>query len=360
MTQENHDKKGTASTGSTPSPSPETQGGGAGPQSALLKSASAMSYADGQQLLAPGGAMADPVNAKTPPAASGPLTDEAIKKAIKENKTIGLKPANLNKAFMHRVQDFFRLPITGVVDRALVEAIAAYQEKNQLDKNGVLNAATIKTMEGAGLNSKDPGYWASRDAESRKQIQADEASAQQSVAEARKKGDDAGIRQGIVALAASQIGQVNSLDRGDGAKYGWERIRRFYEIALPGNAYATDAGTKGANRFGGQTSSSDKKTGPWSWCGIFAVWAVKSATGNGGWGDGRVTGLTEMPAADILKDGKPGDIVRFSGSLNHHVILKRVLPETKQIEIIEGNTDYQAIRTNTKAASTVAGWYKAL
>lgn len=330
--------------------------------SSLLKSAAAMSYADGQQLLAPNGGEtntdAQPVAA--PAAAQGPLTDEAIKKAIKENKTIGLKPANLNKAFMHRVQDFFRLPITGVVDRALVEAIAAYQETNTLEKNGILTGATIKVMEAAGLNSKDAGYWASRDAESRKQIQADEASAQQSVAEAKKKGDDAGIRQAIVALAASQIGQVNSLDRGDGAKYGWERIRRFYEVALPGNAYATDAGTKGANLFGGQRSSKDEKKGPWSWCGIFAVWAVKSATGNGGWGNGQVTGLSEMPAADILKDGKPGDIVRFSGSLNHHVVLKRVLPETKQIEVIEGNTDYQAIRSSTKAASTVAAWYKAL
>ena len=203
-------------------------------------------------------------------------------------------------------------------------------------------------------------------------------------------------RQAILNLARSQIGTVDANNRGDGNKTGWQRILRFYEVAfegakVPGGeadwfaanfgdnstpeaaAQSNKQAVKGMKKFAsfafhgappkGETFASMKKKnpkynpGPWSWCGMFAVWAVKSVTGRGGWANSRAQGLTAIPTAQA----QPGDIVHFNDKRQHHAILaKPIQPGDKTLTIIEGNGHYQRIgESSNRRIDEVLHFYQA-
>jgi hypothetical protein len=190
-------------------------------------------------------------------------------------------------------------------------------------------------------------------------------------------------RQAIVDLATSQAGTVVAVNRGDNSKIGWERIARFYEVAEEEDLKVTDpfhrarnakgvptdvpeetdltksklAGIKAANKF------ANDKTGDWSWCGIFTVWAIRSITGKGSWNEGP-QGFGERRSD--LRNAKKGDIINIKASSNpnnHHFILAQDIPSTATdsyvIYAVEGNIDLQGIKaTHRWKLSDVAGYYK--
>ena len=188
-------------------------------------------------------------------------------------------------------------------------------------------------------------------------------------------------RQAIVELAASQAGTVVSVDRGDGSKFGWERIARFYEVAqeefngtdqfkrtrdaegTPADVpKETDlkksklAGIKAANKF------ANNKTADWSWCGIFTVWAIRSITGKGSWNAGP-QGFGDKKTDN--KNAKKGDIINIKSSSNpnnHHFILAEDIPanasDSYVLYAVEGNIDLQGIKaTHRWKLSDVAAYY---
>lgn len=198
----------------------------------------------------------------------------------------------------------------------------------------------------------------------------------------KNKATDDAKRQAVVDLAISQAGTVVAVDRGDGSKIGWERIARFYEVTqeeLNGpdqfkrtrdaegtpvdTPRETDlsksklAGIKAANKF------ANNKTADWSWCGIFAVWALRTILGKGNWkqqpvgfGDKKTTELTKAKKGDII------NIKDSSNPNNHHFLLAEDIPADATnsyiLYAVEGNIDLQGIKaTHRWKLSDVAGYY---
>jgi len=189
-------------------------------------------------------------------------------------------------------------------------------------------------------------------------------------------------RQAVVDLAASQAGTVVAVDRGDGAKFGWERIARFYEVTQedfngPDQFKRTRdsegapvdtpkegdinkskiVGIKTANKF------ANNKTADWSWCGIFAVWALRSILGKGSWNQQPI-GFGNKKTTELTK-AKKGDIINIKGSSNpnnHHFLLAEDIPADATdgyvLYAVEGNIDLQGIKaTHRWKLSDVAGYY---
>lgn len=286
------------------------------------------------------------------------LSDTQIQEALKKNRAIFRSEANLNRGLIFAARDFLRLTVINEVDEALVRAIADWQTDEGLAVDGVLNATTLPAMEEQGLASRNPDYWAERDLEAIIHLHSAEDEARLEAEAARAQKDVSGVRQAIVNLAASQIGMVNSADRGDGHKYGGERISRFYAVALGENdVYVDHPGTRGANTLPGGKKAGDK-VGHWSWCGIFAVWAVKSATGVGAWGKSQEVGYTAMKKSTFFDPdlgAKPGDIVRFA-ELSHRAIVKEVRPASNEVVTIDGNQVYQNVQERVHKADEIVDW----
>lgn len=284
--------------------------------------------------------------------------------AIQKNRSVCLQAANANRGLVFAARDHLGLTVTGasfyaLVDEEMVRAIGSYQLEHAIEPmNGILGDETLAAMRREGMLSRDATYWSERDAEDAAAVSGAVAAAQEQVAAAA--GDDASVRDAVVALAASQIGTVNALDRGDGQKYGNERIAAFYDALGLG----TDAGIDRAGSFKNDTSAGQSRhTGDWSWCGIFCMWAVKSATGKGGW-SGRPTNGDEKEPTALPRGGRAtldqvqkGDIVVLTGSTVHHVLVERYDPAAKKIDVIEGNVLYQGIGRNTYDAAKVDTWY---
>lgn len=311
------------------------------------------------------GVEASQEDAKAAPEAPSIFNDPAlVQAAIKKNRSVCLQAANANRGLVFAVRDHVGLTVTGasfdaLLDEELVRAIGSYQLEHGIEPmNGILGDETLVAMRREGMLSRDATYWSERDAEDAASVGGAVAAAQEQVAAAA--GDDTSVRDAVVALAASQIGTVNALDRGDGQKYGNERIAAYYKaLGLGTDAGIDRAGSFKNDRSAGQSSHS----GDWSWCGIFCMWAVKSATGKGGWSSRPMNG-DEKNATSLPKGGRgtvhqvqKGDIVVLTGSTVHHVLVERYDPATQKIDVIEGNVLYQGIGRNTYDASRVDAWY---
>ncbi|MCB9549016.1 MAG: peptidoglycan-binding protein [Myxococcales bacterium] len=296
---------------------------------------------------------------------AGVLDAAGVEAAIKKDKGVLYgKAHNLNRGLVFAVRDHLRIPIVNRVDEELVRAIAAWQLGHGIAPDGILTDATVSGMEGEGMLTRDPLYWATRDMEDIIAVEAAEQVARDEVEAARAQQSTSGVRQAIVSLAASQIGKINSADRGDGAKYGWERLSHFYAVSCGENdPYVTHPGTRGANLLPGG-SKPGEKIGHWSWCGIFAVWAVKSATGVGAWVQGaqggQEDGYQAMPKSqlfDPVTGAKPGDIMRFS-ALSHRSVVKEVRPDTREIITVDGNQTNQNVEERLHKEDEVIDWLK--
>jgi hypothetical protein len=241
----------------------------------------------------------------------------------------------------------------------LTLAIAKWQDEYQKDTSGKFKKTKSPTMSVTGRykdalpalveNGFDPKGktqdWKNIDKNDAKEVLETEKKFKESV---KNNATNDAKRQAIVDLAVSQAGTVVSVNRGDNSKIGWERIARFYEVAQEeyngsdqfkrtrdtegaptDTPTETDlkksklAGIKAANKF------ANDKTGDWSWCGIFTVWAIRSILGKGSWNAGP-QGFGEKKTTD-LTNAKKGDIINIkneSNPNNHHFLLAQDIPST--------------------------------
>lgn len=220
------------------------------------------------------------------------------------------------------------------------------------------------------------------------------------------------LRRAIVAAAATQIGRVSELNRGDGAKCGWENLAAYYAIAyekpLRRSEYAKlkramsivpvvnpeHPDPKDPDHYVFETDPEHPELDDPlhfrhpkrpktvvrhekinEWCGIFALWAVKTGasgpmeTGDAdaaaaigasfwkyrkasaGWGIG---GLRLVMGHQGIK---PGDIAYFRGNAQHQGVVERVLG--RKIHTIDGNQDCQQVGRKVSDIRSVAGYYRA-
>lgn len=291
----------------------------------------------------------------------------------------------------------------------LTQAVAQWQAKHNTEAtdqaktipvDGRLTKQTVDEMKTKGMAEKDKTMWALRDQIDWSLVRAEEVGAR--LLSKLSRGDPGVTRKAIVSLAEQQIGQVYAADRGDQKKYGWERILRYYQVAFGGEddletlsaklqeklgkSPETDQGPEATELrqrqqqqkkvkgwFGEAPSPSALEKGeataprddpwkkiqaagvfafpsqgPWSWCGIFTVWAVKAVSGRGFWND-RPSGLTEVNKRDdpTLAGAKPGDILAMRTSNSHFCLLAADVPvnatPSTRLHTIDGNVEVQSV-----------------
>ena len=146
----------------------------------------------------------------------------------------------------------------------------------------------------------------------------------------------------FVSIALSQIGQVKSRvgiqdpdnTSGPQVRKGWERLNEYFLTAY---------GSEGPGHF----STNDvrfKKNTLQSWCGIFILWAAKSAgLTSAVWQSTTIDGYLEPEGwkrVNAHKKGfvpRPGDIGLFGGENQRRNIIVAVNGDT--ITTVDGNTD---------------------
>ena len=289
----------------------------------------------------------------------GPTTAFDIEPdAPKFNEKFLKRKENLDLGLQQRVQAFIGGPIvvswTPSALQDLAFQVSEWQASHGLEMTGKLDQSTLTAMGVAGLTLKTarqaPAEVSAFTAKLDERDAADLAKEKSAAQQAGKS--EAEQRAAILTLAEQQVGRVHSSNRGDGNKYGWMRIRDYYNIAIP--TY-TDAafleGIKAAGKYAGQkydtrTETWSPKGGAWSWCGIFAMWAVKTVTGRGAW-ETQPIGFTHH--ADVAS-AKPGDIIHRiddpNNQLNHHCLVRLV--EGDKVTTINGNGDYQQNHVRTE------------
>ena len=293
-------------------------------------------------------------------APNSPAYQAALEAAIKVNQSVALGKKQLNAGGLLPFVSFLKGSLTfdkkkspdvqKELAKELAPKLAAWQRNNGLTANGQLDAPTLEKLKDIRYGRKD---WTQQDADEQVAIEAAKKQAND-----LKADPNSSVRAAIVSLAASQIGQVNNLNRRDGKKYGWERVKAFYDTAIP--SYSSNP----ANLKRIQASGPPEEVGAWSWCGIFAIWAVKSVTGNGSWEQGKnggsPAGLVHVPkAADpTLANARPGDILYIAKKSHHFMLAEPVSGDT--LVTIDGAQDYEGINRTTHPLSEILGYYRAV
>lgn len=153
----------------------------------------------------------------------------------------------------------------------------------------------------------------------------------------------------IVAIARSQVGLVNSgkpgeLDAtGKKTRQGWQNLLEYFHTAAP--SVWSDNVVK------------YKQSGLPSWCGIFSLWAVKSAgVSVGNWRQG--VGISGVSGIKQTSNPQSGDIAYIAKN-QHHAIVVSV--EGNTITTIDGNSGRIGgeVTENRRSRSKFAGFYTA-
>jgi hypothetical protein len=260
----------------------------------------------------------------------------------------------LNIGFQQRVQAYLGAPIVSSWSKDTLSdlsfRVSEWQATHGQAMTGKLDEATLKAMSGAGLPLKGAStkdFVAELD-----KRDTDDLAREKSEAGKSRGASDEEQRAAIVRLAEQQVGRVHAGDRGDGRKYGWLRLQDYYRVALPTyNEAELLEGIQAASKFAGQhynaTSKAwSPKAGPWSWCGIFAIWVVKTVTGRGSW-ERQPTGFQ---AHSEVANARPGDIIHRiddpNNALNHHCLVRQV--EGDKVTTLNGNGDFQQNHIRTE------------
>jgi hypothetical protein len=153
----------------------------------------------------------------------------------------------------------------------------------------------------------------------------------------------------IVEIARSQVGLVNSgktveMDAtGKKTRQGWQSLLEYFNTAAPG------VWSDNVVKY--------KQPGLPSWCGIFSLWAMKSAGMNvGNWRQG--VGISGVSGIRQTSNPQPGDIAYIAKN-QHHAIVVNVDGNT--ITTIDGNSGRVGgeITVNTRSRNKFAGFYTA-
>lgn len=151
------------------------------------------------------------------------------------------------------------------------------------------------------------------------------------------KQNDAQGSAGPQAIAAKTSGGIDEADpQRHTLRQGWERLSEYFKLAY---------GSSGPGKYDEDIVKYLPRSGDTdqlqSWCGIFALWALKSnglAT-DANWRNGigfeglLGKGIRKIPRSQV----KEGDIGVLPGSLVHHFIVSKVDESGKIVETINGN-----------------------
>ncbi len=171
----------------------------------------------------------------------------------------------------------------------------------------------------------------------------------QQAAAAEPANDLDAMRQKIVELAGSMVGTVHDKKGDDGYKIGWQNLKKFYEVA-----YKINDLEKERSWWMADLKGVGKRIN--HWCGIFCVWAWRSAGLPVHWNT-KVIGCKYRQQFNLLA---PGDIVIIKDKdpenpLNHHCIIKSVNGDT--VDTIDGNQGVDSIKFRTRKISDISIMY---
>lgn len=194
------------------------------------------------------------------------------------------------------------------------------------------------------------------------------------------------LRRDIIARAASQIGLVSELQGNDCNKRGWKNLAQYFETAT--GEPISPARLQILKR---PRKSKDDVVKIAQWCGIFALWAVKTAAREGAppgpaasrgeavcsllardetipktrrkfldltyWSlKPRQLGLKGLKLEFGNKGIQPGDIVVFKDSKHHYAIVERIIGD--RIYTIDGNSDCQMVLRKQRKLEEVVNHFR--
>lgn len=220
-------------------------------------------------------------------------------------------------------------------------------------------------------------------------------------------GDLEGVsqfRRTIIDTAAAEIGIVSDSPGEDGFKTGWAHLIDYFKVSWPDNNLDFVARTfpkTVTRRDMLKTPVGKGETKISEWCGIFALWAVKTASRKHEaqqpefcgpppvlsassdfrgqllpwteWRNGHIEGLPYRSVYKKKEDGnrptleevarrkadlsglQPGDIVLFDGDGHHQAIVERV--SGTHVFTIDGNTYCQLVSRQVHDIDKVVGYY---
>jgi hypothetical protein len=171
-------------------------------------------------------------------------------------------------------------------------------------------------------------------------------------------GTDDPKRMEIVATATLEAtGAVHAKSVGDSdetgrtTRPGWQQLLKYFHDAAPG-LWSDDVI---------KYNSQPGMNGLPHWCGIFALWALRSSgMGVGTWkmgsGISAVSGIKPVSKQTV----KVGDI-GYLESAQHHFIVAGISADRKTIQTVDGNSgsDSEVTAGNTKQVANVAGFFTA-
>ena len=154
-------------------------------------------------------------------------------------------------------------------------------------------------------------------------------------------------RKAILTSAESYIHKVSDCGGEGREKLGADVLEQIYKDGL-------QDGWKDMMSKQIRPANHSKWSGPWSWCAIYAVAAVRKAgITDLHWGTGKLVG---RKAIGGHKGAKPGDIAFWTGGLNHHDIIEKI--DGKTVYTIDGNQECSGIMRKKRDLSKMAGYYK--
>jgi hypothetical protein len=236
-------------------------------------------------------------------------------------------------------------------EKAFATKLAEWQGANGLDVTGELDEPTVEALRKA-MGPDAAGATLEERMQQRDVDELGEAAAAGSAA--RNEGEEA-ARSAIVSIALGEVGKVLDTDRGDGKKVGAERLRAYYRETVPDYSPAVyDKGIDTPGWYPGGTQAKEQR-GAWSWCGIYATWAIRQVTGVGGWAGGPL-GFPVWVGDPKL--AQKGDLLYKKGGLQHRCIV--VANDGKNVTTVNGNGVAQAIHVQTLPVSEYHGFHDVL
>ncbi len=154
--------------------------------------------------------------------------------------------------------------------------------------------------------------------------------------------DEGSMRKRIVEVAHAELGKVEAKKTdGTGRRIGYQRLLEYFHLAAPG------VWPDSVIEF--------KREGFPSWCGIFSVYAIKTAGIDvGNWQMGR--GVSAFNSLEVTSHPEPGDIGYIDKPYQHHCIVTEVNGDT--VKSIDGNSGwYSEVIEKTRPISTFSGFF---
>ncbi|MFZ2958043.1 MAG: hypothetical protein WA705_14240 [Candidatus Ozemobacteraceae bacterium] len=171
-----------------------------------------------------------------------------------------------------------------------------------------------------------------------------------STADASSQNVDS-VRKKIVSLAEAEVGLVDERNNGDGFKKGWQHLVSYYE-----SAYKMSNLEKEQPSWYQQLKAPGKriKNGPAHWCGIFCVWAWRSAGLPVYWNT-KVIGCKYQGKMSNIQMGDICIIKKQYNANNHHCLVKS--RDGNSLVTIDGNQSYQGISINKRTVDQIEIFY---